>query len=53
MEVVEDEIGLDPDGNVDAGDDYEKVSSRLEFCRELCTLQKAKLCHLKEKVSLK
>ena len=34
MEIVEDEIALDPDGNVDAGSDYEKVSGRLEFCSE-------------------
>ena len=53
MEIIEDEVALDPDGNVDGGDDYEKVSGRLEFSRELCALQKANLCHLKVKVSLK
>ena len=53
MEIIEDEVALDPDGNVDGGDDYKKVSCRLEFNRELCALEKANLCHLNVKVFLK
>ena len=46
MEVVEDKTALDPDGNVDGGDDHKKVSGRLEFSSEPCALQKANLHHL-------
>ena len=49
MEIIENEVALDPNGNVDGGDDYKKVSGRLEFCRELCALQKANLRHLNVK----
>ena len=43
MKIVEDEVGLDPEGNVDGSDDHKKVSGRLEFSSEPCALQKANL----------
>ena len=46
MKIVEDEVGLDPEGNVDGGDDHKKVSGRLEFSSEPCALQKADLNNL-------
>ena len=46
MEVVEDKTALDPDGNVDGGDNHKKVSGRLEFSSEPCALQKANLNNL-------
>ena len=53
MKRVEDEVVLDPDGKVDAGDEDKNVSSLLEFRGEPCALQKANLCNLKLKLSLK
>ena len=50
MEVVEDEVGADPDGNVE-GSDYDKKFSCLpEYSRDACALQKTNLCHLKIKI---
>ena len=46
MKIVEDEVGPDPEGNVDGGDDHKKVSGRLEFSSEPCALQKADLNNL-------
>ena len=43
MNRVEEEVVLDPDGKVDAGDEDKKVSSLLEFSSEPCALQKAYL----------
>ena len=53
MNRVEEEVVLDPDGKVDAGDEDKKVSSLLEFRSEPCALQKTNLCNLKLKLSLK
>ena len=53
MKRVEDEVVLDPDGKVDAGDEDKKVSCLLEFHSEPCALQKTNLCNLKLKLSLK
>ena len=53
MKRVEEEIVLDPDGKVDAGDEDKNVSSLLESLSEPCALQKANLCDLKLKLSLK
>ena len=53
MKRVEDEVGMDPDGNVDASNEDKKVSSLLEFRSEPYALQKAYLCNLKLKLCLK
>ena len=50
MKRVEDEVVLDPNGKVDAGDEDKKVSSLLEFRSEPYALQKAYLCNLKLKL---
>ena len=51
MEVVEDEVGADPDGNVEGSDYDEKFSCLPEYGRDACTLQKANLCHLNVKIA--
>ena len=53
MEIIENEVALDPDGNVDGGDDDKKVSSLLEFSSESGALQKTNLCHLRFEFFLK
>ena len=50
MEVVEDEVGADPDGNVEGSDYDEKISCLPENSRDACALQKANLCHLNVKI---
>ena len=53
MEIVENQGVLDPEGDVDSGDEDEKVSRLLEFSCESGALKKANLYHLKVKINLK
>ena len=50
IEVVEDEVDANPDGNVKASNYDEKFSCHPVFGRDACALQKANLSYLKVKI---